>query len=134
MMEKNNLTKEGVLQYIKEHDYTSMVELQRRFERTEGNVCFGLLEKNVYFWMGMSKEFYIIIKELIKEGFIYYKPADVLTYLLGGGGLRLPIVKSNTSIDNISKLINRLNGAVLVELEDNNFHIITKYDVINAIR
>ena len=45
-----------------------------------------------------------------------------------------PIVKSNTSIDNISKLINRLNGAVLVELEDNNFHIITKYDVINAIQ
>ncbi len=45
-----------------------------------------------------------------------------------------PVVKSNTSIDNISKLINRLNGAVLVELGDNKFHIITKYDVINAIR
>jgi cystathionine beta-synthase len=45
-----------------------------------------------------------------------------------------PVVKSNTSIDHISKLINRLNGAVLVELEDDKFHIITKYDVINSIR
>ena len=45
-----------------------------------------------------------------------------------------PIVKSNTSIDEISKLINRENSAVLVDLGNSKFHIITKHDVIRAIQ
>jgi cystathionine beta-synthase len=45
-----------------------------------------------------------------------------------------PIVKSDTSIDQISKLINSENGAVLVDLGNNEFHIITKHDVIRAIQ
>ena len=45
-----------------------------------------------------------------------------------------PIVKSDTSIDKISKLINRDNGAVLVDLGNHKFHIITKHDVILAIQ
>ena len=45
-----------------------------------------------------------------------------------------PIVKKNTSIDKISKLINKDNKAVLVDLENGHYQIITKYDVISAIR
>jgi len=45
-----------------------------------------------------------------------------------------PIVKSTTSIDKISKLINRKNSAVLVDLGNDKFHIITKHDVISAIQ
>jgi len=45
-----------------------------------------------------------------------------------------PIVKSTTSIDKISKLINRENSAVLVDLGNDKFHIITKHDVIRAIQ
>jgi len=45
-----------------------------------------------------------------------------------------PIVKSDTSIDQISKLINRDNGAVLVNLGNDTFHIITKHDVVRAIQ
>lgn len=45
-----------------------------------------------------------------------------------------PIVKSNTSIDEISKLINRDNSAVLVDLGNNKYHIITKHDVISSIQ
>ena len=44
-----------------------------------------------------------------------------------------PIVKKNTSIDAISKLINRENSAVLVDLENGKYQIITKYDVIKSI-
>ncbi|MDH5413651.1 MAG: cystathionine beta-synthase, partial [Flavobacteriaceae bacterium] len=54
------------------------------------------------------------IKEVMRQGF--------------------PIVKKNTSIDKISKLINKDNKAVLVDLENGHFQIITKYDVISAIR
>lgn len=48
-------------------------------------------------------------------------------------GAAYPIVKSMTSIDEVSKLINKENQAVLVELEDGRHHIITKYDIISAI-
>ncbi|MBT8317003.1 MAG: pyridoxal-phosphate dependent enzyme [Lutibacter sp.] len=49
-------------------------------------------------------------------------------------GTSFPIVKSNTSIAEISKLINRENSAVLVDLGNNKFQIITKHDVIRAIQ
>jgi cystathionine beta-synthase len=44
-----------------------------------------------------------------------------------------PIVKENTSIEEISKLINKETPAVLVETSENNFNIITKQDIISAI-
>ena len=45
----------------------------------------------------------------------------------------LPIVKKDTSIDIISKLINKNNKAVLVDLDNGKYQIITKYDVISVI-
>jgi len=44
-----------------------------------------------------------------------------------------PIVKRITSIEHISKLINKENNAVLVDLENGNYHIITKHDIISAV-
>ncbi|MCB0473705.1 MAG: pyridoxal-phosphate dependent enzyme, partial [Flavobacteriaceae bacterium] len=44
-----------------------------------------------------------------------------------------PVVRKNTTIDQISKLINKQNEAVLVDLENGNFQIITKYDVVSSI-
>ena len=49
-------------------------------------------------------------------------------------GTAYPIVKANASIEEVSKLINKENQAVLVELENGKHHIITKYDIINAIK
>ncbi|MFK5959636.1 MAG: pyridoxal-phosphate dependent enzyme [Lutibacter sp.] len=49
-------------------------------------------------------------------------------------GTSFPIVKSDTSIDEISKLINKENSAVLVDLGNDKFHIITKHDVIRSIQ
>ena len=45
----------------------------------------------------------------------------------------LPIVEENSSIENISKLINTETPAVLVKLANGKFHIITRYDLISAI-
>ncbi|WP_298238936.1 pyridoxal-phosphate dependent enzyme [uncultured Algibacter sp.] len=44
-----------------------------------------------------------------------------------------PIVEKNIPIEAISKLIHRDNNAVLVKLDDNNYQIITKYDIISAL-
>ena len=48
-------------------------------------------------------------------------------------GKPYPIVQKSTKIDVISKLISKENEAVLVDLENGNYHIITKYDIISAL-
>ncbi len=45
----------------------------------------------------------------------------------------LPIVKSDTPIDQVSRLVNKDTPAVLVELTEGNYHIITRHDLIAAI-
>ncbi|APG64797.1 cystathionine beta-synthase [Tenacibaculum todarodis] len=48
-------------------------------------------------------------------------------------GKPYPIVKKSAKLEEISKLITKENQAVLVDLENGNHHIITKYDIISAI-
>jgi len=45
----------------------------------------------------------------------------------------LPVVKEDTKIDDIKGLINQDTPAVLVELKNGKFNIITRYDMINAL-
>lgn len=44
-----------------------------------------------------------------------------------------PIVKEATIVDEVSKLITKENQAVLVEMENGKFHIVTKYDIIASL-
>jgi cystathionine beta-synthase len=44
-----------------------------------------------------------------------------------------PIVKLNVHIDEICKLINQDTPAVLVDLGNGKYHIVTRYDVISAM-
>jgi cystathionine beta-synthase len=44
-----------------------------------------------------------------------------------------PIVDFDTPVERLSTLINKENGAVLSKDETGNFHIVTKYDVIQAL-
>lgn len=64
--------------------------------------------------------------------------------MLGEDGLRektisdvmeksLPIVEMAMQIDRLAKYINKDNGAVLAKDESGDFHILTKYDVLNAL-
>ena len=44
----------------------------------------------------------------------------------------MPIVNMDTRIDRLSHYINKDNGAVLAKDDSGDFHILTKYDIINA--
>ena len=81
-----------------------------------------------------------------QEGMVIGKitESDILNKLLENPGLRssgvkeimsapFPFVGPNTSIDQLSALINKDNSAVLIECVDNRFEIITQYDIIDAI-
>jgi len=49
-------------------------------------------------------------------------------------GKPYPIVKAGASIDEVSRMINKENQAVLVDLGDGRHHIITKHDIIGSIK
>lgn len=49
-------------------------------------------------------------------------------------GQPYPIVSRKAKVEDVSKLISQENNAVLVDLEDGKYHIITKYDIINSIK
>ena len=44
-----------------------------------------------------------------------------------------PVISRQTKLEEVSKLISKENDAVLVDLDNGNHHIITKYDIISAI-
>ena len=44
-----------------------------------------------------------------------------------------PVVDFETPVEKLSTLINKENGAVLAKDDTGNFHIVTKYDVIQAM-
>ncbi len=45
-----------------------------------------------------------------------------------------PVVAFDTAVERISSLISRENGAVLAKDDSGNFHIVTKYDVLQSFR
>ncbi|BFM43925.1 pyridoxal-phosphate dependent enzyme [Flavobacterium sp. CFS9] len=49
-------------------------------------------------------------------------------------GKPFPIVKLGTPIEEVSKLFTKENDAVLVDLGNGSYHIITKYDIIGSIK
>lgn len=44
-----------------------------------------------------------------------------------------PVIKTSTPIEDVCKLINKQTPAVLVELSNGKFHIVSRYDVISAM-
>jgi cystathionine beta-synthase len=44
-----------------------------------------------------------------------------------------PIVKKGTPIEEVSRLIHKENNAVLVDLGEGKYNIITKHDIIRAL-
>lgn len=49
-------------------------------------------------------------------------------------GSPYPIVKLGTAIEEVSKMFTRDNAAVLIDLGEGKYHIITKYDIIGSIK
>ena len=45
----------------------------------------------------------------------------------------LPIVAFDTPVEKLSPLINKGNGAILAKDDAGNYHIVTKYDVLQAL-
>jgi len=69
-----------------------------------------------------------LFRSFIEDKNIYDKPIKEVM------GKPYPIVNANAKLEEVSKLITKENQAVLVDLGNNKFHIITKHDIISSIR
>ena len=82
--------------------------------------------KDVHGFVGAIDES-ILLQYFITDKNIAEKPIKEIM------GKPYPMVKKTTKLEEVSKLITSENDAVIVDLENGNHHIITKYDIISAI-
>ena len=91
-----NGLKERVLAFVRERDSVSFAELAREFvEFREGEhaVCMGA-GANVVLWMGLTEEASVAFDLLRRESSVVTLPTTVLTYVVDGHMLKLPIAKT----------------------------------------
>lgn len=67
-----------------------------------------------------------LFKKLIENSDV--KESDIATVKENA----LPVVEMDTTVERLSNYINKENGAVLAKDESGEYHILTKYDVLNA--
>jgi cystathionine beta-synthase len=82
--------------------------------------------KDIHGFVGAIDES-ILLQYFITDKNIAEKPIKEIM------GKPYPMVKKTTKLEEVSKLITSENDAVIVDLENGNHHIITKYDIISAI-
>lgn len=74
-------------------DHVSFAELSR-LPGFRGDWSIGVPDSNVIFWTGMSEEACAAIETIRQEGVYELAPTVLLTYLVDGTTLNLPLVKS----------------------------------------
>lgn len=90
--------KNKVLDYIKQHEGTSFVEIERVFEehhfdyKGEGAYTSGQ-NQNVIFWTGWNEQAFNIVAELKREGHIELEACPLFIYLTDGKCLSLPVMQ-----------------------------------------
>lgn len=73
----------------------SFVELARDVPGFEGDSQIRLPSKNWVLWSGLSEQAANSLKELLDANLIVQKPCDKMIYVVDGGWLNLPIVKTD---------------------------------------
>jgi len=117
---------------IKHHEDKPMISAQTEelvshaIERMREFKISQIPIKDVNGFVGSIDES-VLLHNFIEDKNIAGKPIKAIM------GKPYPIVKKSAKLDEVSKLINKENQAVLVDLENGNHHIITKYDIISAM-
>lgn len=84
--------KEQIYEYCR-RGAISFAEIEREFGK--GEFQYGIVEKNVYFWYGLTAETIGAVVELIKERKILYCISNWMIYAADGKIPTSPIAKDN---------------------------------------
>jgi hypothetical protein len=89
--------KQQILDYVKRCDWVSFAELGQYidgFKAAPGDPAMEIaFEGNIILWTGLSQAAVEAIEELKAEGKLHLMPGSVLSYLIDGASLQLPIAK-----------------------------------------
>lgn len=89
----NNL-EDRIVEFIRQRRYVTFVELERYFGEFSGEYTWWLDGRcNLLLWSGMSEVFIDTLSALLKRGAVVMRPASLLTYLVDGCILKLPLAK-----------------------------------------
>lgn len=94
---KNGKIEDAIVEYVRDLDYVSFVELQDNFEnymKTRGDRTIEV-EKNVIMWMGMSHELAEMIVNLEKAKRIYFHPGNAMSYMIDGSIPDMPVCQQH---------------------------------------
>lgn len=87
--------KNNIIQYVKENNQASFVELKKAILGFSGDEVFCLYGyPNIVLWVGISQKAINALEELINDHQLYMQHSNPLIYMLDGKGLNLPIAKS----------------------------------------
>ncbi|MCL4151111.1 UNVERIFIED_CONTAM: hypothetical protein GTU68_043168 [Idotea baltica] len=117
---------------IKNHESKPLITVQTEelvshaIERMKGNKISQIPVRDIHGFVGSVDETDLLHHFISDKKNAHIAIREIM-------GKPYPIVKKSTKIDAISKLISKENEAVLVDLENGQHHIITKYDIISAI-
>jgi hypothetical protein len=76
-------------------DGLTFIELLRFLPYLKGDFSYWTGNENIFLWDGLSEQCIGILAALLRANKISIEPASQRTYLMDGGGLRLPLVKAN---------------------------------------
>ena len=87
--------KQEILEYIQQYRGVTFVELEKLLgDAVKGEGLLVMTDyPNIVLWDCVNEEFIATIRELLTEKKIVAKPTVLLTYLIDGKMLRLPIAK-----------------------------------------
>ena len=69
--------------------------MQENVRGFKGEYNFGLPERNILFWVGVSKEAAEALDHLIKRKDIEMQPTTEMNYMIDGAALTPPVAKRN---------------------------------------
>ncbi len=96
LLEQGKLA-EGVVAYVRSHDYVSFAELHRILAPhmgVEGNFALTIPDRpNQILWPGMSEALTDLLNELIQQSRIHVHPADWMIYMVDGRVPRMEMGK-----------------------------------------
>lgn len=58
-----------------------------------GEQALGIVDKNIFFWVGMTPEACAAISELLRDGLIKMKPCEPIIYMFDGQSLTMPVAR-----------------------------------------
>jgi hypothetical protein len=88
---------QALVAYIRDQDYVTYAEMPRilrPFIPTEGEGAIVLHDDpNIVFWTGITPEWVHTLRELTEADLIWRQPCTVLSYLVDGAMLQMPLAK-----------------------------------------